>query len=134
MTTRRTNPPRAKPASGKRLRTTLDWERDDPVFNDLNDLKARARGKRVRTLCRLGLIAEEHGVRLDADGRLVLPNALPAVTSALAPVATPAASPPAPMPGPTRSLDQALKLDEDQSGKQDRALDSLAANLLGDFF
>ena len=49
-----------------RKRTTIDWEeRDAPLVVDLGRFQARARGKRLKDLAMLGLIAEANGIRLD---------------------------------------------------------------------
>jgi len=82
-----------KRGAAPRKRTVLEWAPDDPIFLDLEDRKARARGKRLRQLALLGLRAEQQGLRLDAADTLVLPATLLATNPVAAAVAAPSPPP-----------------------------------------
>jgi hypothetical protein len=50
--------------------TVAIGSQEEPLGRDLERLKGRARGARLRQLAMLGLAVESEGLRLSADGRL----------------------------------------------------------------
>jgi hypothetical protein len=60
---------------------------DQDLLSDLGNFKARARGKRMKYLARLGLLLEAQGALLEGrkeSGRLVLPAVMASAGSAMA--------------------------------------------------
>ena len=69
-----------------RKRTSLEWEASDgPLVIELDRYKARARGRRLKMLALLGLLAERHGLRLDDRGTGLVGSALMLAPPALPP-------------------------------------------------
>lgn len=92
--TPRRSPRKASRSTPVRMRTVLEWSAEDDVYLDLEDRMARARGKRVRQLALLGLLAERNGIRLDSNGTLVMPSHLVRPTPGTEPAPSPRPSPP----------------------------------------
>jgi len=67
-----------------RSRSTIGWEpRDGRLVSDLSRFQARARGRRLKELALLGLVAESRGVRLNEQrtGLIGLPGAAAGVAA-----------------------------------------------------
>jgi len=106
-----------------RQRTTIQWDelKDRPLIEHLNRFRARARGRRIKELALLGMLAERGGLRLsDKADEIKLDGAVASLFGATPPSPAPAESAPKPTPSPL-----AQRSDAHQQG-----LDALLGSLV----